>query len=183
MCRRVKFLRLASCLAFASLLPAQVRIQATVPTSPPAWALLQRHLIEQSSAAAIEFARRYLAGADSLAVAAGSQVSAALALALPAWWAWPALNPPLRQWLAALALALFCTGIAYVLYFRLIARIGPARAIAVTFLVPAFAMLWASVFLGEAVTPGMLALGALILLGTGLATGVLRWPARWQHGQ
>jgi drug/metabolite transporter (DMT)-like permease len=129
------------------------------------------------------FARRYLTGVDSLAVAAGSQVSAALALALPAWWAWPVLNPPLRQWLAALALALFCTGIAYVLYFRLIARIGPARAIAVTFLVPAFAMLWASVFLGEAVTPGMLALCALILLGTGLATGVLRWPARWQHGQ
>lgn len=129
------------------------------------------------------FARRYLAGADPLAVATGSQVSAALVLALPACWAWPAVNPPLRQWLAALALALFCTGIAYVLYFRLIVRVGPARAIAVTFLVPAFAMLWASVFLGEAVTPGMLALCAPILLGTGLATGVLRLPTRWRRGR
>ncbi len=57
------------------------------------------------------------------------------------------------------------------------------RAIAVTFLVPAFAMLWASVFLGEAVTPGMLALCAPILLGTGLATGVLRLPTRWRRGR
>jgi len=78
---------------------------------------------------------------------------------------------------------LFCTGIAYVLYFRLIARIGPARAIAVTFLVPAFAMLWAGVFLGEAVTVGMLALCALILLGTSLATGVLGLPRRTRHAR
>ena len=99
------------------------------------------------------FARRYLVGVEPLAVATGSQVSATLALALPAVWAWPAATPSGTAWLAVLALALFCTGIAYVLYFRLIARIGPARAMAVAFLVPAFAMLWAGVFLGEAVTP------------------------------
>jgi drug/metabolite transporter (DMT)-like permease len=64
-----------------------------------------------------------------------------------------------------------------VLYFRLIARVGPARAIAVTFLVPAFAMLWAALFLAEEVTPVMLALCALVLLGTSLATGMLRLPA------
>jgi drug/metabolite transporter (DMT)-like permease len=123
------------------------------------------------------FARRALTGVNSLAVASGSQVCAALLLALPAWWAWPAVNPGLVPWLALAALALLCTGLAYVLYFRLIARIGPARAISVTFLVPAFAMLWAGVFLGEAVTPGMLALCALILLGTSLATGLLQLPA------
>ena len=122
------------------------------------------------------FARRYLTGVEPLAVAAGSQVSATLALALPAAATWPNAAPSGVAWLAVLALALLCTGIAYVLYFRLIARIGPARAIAVTFLVPAFAMLWAGVFLGEAVTPAMLALGALILLGTSLATGALQWP-------
>lgn len=122
------------------------------------------------------FARRYLVRVEPLAVATGSQVSATLALALPAAAAWPAAAPSGEAWLATVALALFCTGIAYVLYFRLIARVGPARAIAVTFLVPAFAMLWAGVFLGEAVTPGMLALCALILLGTGLATGVLQLP-------
>ena len=123
------------------------------------------------------FARHALAGVNSLAVATGSQLSAALVLVLPAWWAWPATNPPLHQWLAVLALALFCTGIAYVLYFRLIARVGPASAISVTFLVPAFALFWAAVFLDEAVTPVMLALCAVTLLGTSLATGMLRLPS------
>ncbi len=123
------------------------------------------------------FARRSLAGVDPLAVAAGSQLAAALVLALPAWWTWPATTPAPQHWLAVLALAVFCTGIAYMLYFRLIARVGPAKAIAVTYLVPAFAMLWAGVFLGEPITPRMLALCAVILLGTSLATGMLQLPA------
>jgi drug/metabolite transporter (DMT)-like permease len=123
------------------------------------------------------FARRMLAGVDSLAVATGSQVAAALALALPAWWTWPATNPSPQHWLAVLALAVFCTGIAYMLYFRLIARVGPAKAISVTYLVPAFAMLWAAAFLGEPITPRMLALCAVILLGTSLATGMLQLQA------
>jgi drug/metabolite transporter (DMT)-like permease len=116
------------------------------------------------------YARRYPARVEPLAVAAGSQASAAAVLAWPAWWAWPAADPSWEHWLAVLALALFCTGIAYILYFRLIARVGPARAIAVTFLVPAFAMLWAALFLAEEVTPVMLALCALILLGTSRPT-------------
>jgi drug/metabolite transporter (DMT)-like permease len=124
------------------------------------------------------FARRFLQGVDSLAVATGSQVSAALALAVPAWRAWPASTPAPAAWWAVLALALLCTGLAYVLYFRLIARIGPARAITVTYLVPAFAMVWAATFLGEAITPAMLGTAALILLGTSLATGVLQWGRR-----
>lgn len=45
-----------------------------------------------------------------------------------------------------------------------------------TFLIPAFAMLWASLFLGEAVSLGMLATTCMILLGTGLATGLARLP-------
>ena len=122
------------------------------------------------------FVRRHLATADPLAVACGSQISAALALALPALLLWPAAAPPTPAWLAAAALALPCTGLAYVLYFRLIARIGPARAITVTFLIPAFAMLWASLFLGEAISLGMLGTACVILLGTGLATGLLRLP-------
>jgi drug/metabolite transporter (DMT)-like permease len=122
------------------------------------------------------FARQALSGVQPLAVAAGSQLAAGLVLALPAASAWPVVNPPPQAWLAVAALALLSTGLAYVLYFRLIARIGPAKAITVTFLVPAFAMAWAGLFLGEAVTPAMLAACAVILLGTGLATGLLTLP-------
>jgi len=71
-------------------------------------------------------------------------------------------------------LAFACTGLAYLMYFRLIAQIGPANAIAVTYLVPLFAMLWGAWFLGETLTAAMLAGGAVILVGTGLATGMVR---------
>jgi drug/metabolite transporter (DMT)-like permease len=76
------------------------------------------------------------------------------------------------------ALGVLCTGAAYFLYFRLIARLGPARASSVTFLSPFFGTLWGSVFLGEVVTLTMVAAGGVILLGTALATGVLSFGGR-----
>lgn len=125
---------------------------------------------------AANYAKRAAAAVPPLAVATGSQVVATLALAPLAWWAWPATPPGARAWVAALLLALLCTAIAYILYFRLIARVGTARAMSVTFLIPAFAALWGYVFLGELPTAAMLAGCAVILLGTALATGVLRLP-------
>lgn len=124
------------------------------------------------------YARSRLTGVRPMAVAAGSQASAALVLAGPAWAAWPQRSPSLLPWIAALALAVLCTGAAYVLYFRLIARIGAARAITVTYLVPVFAMLWAWLALGERITAGMLAGCAVVLLGVGLANGLVGTPFR-----
>jgi drug/metabolite transporter (DMT)-like permease len=121
--------------------------------------------------------KRHLSGVPPLAVAAGSQLAAAVVLALPAAWWWPAVAPPPLAWLTTAMLAVLCTGLAYLLYFRLIAHIGPANAIAVTFLIPAFAVLWGWLFLGEALTPTMLLGCAVILVGTALATGLLN-PTR-----
>lgn len=126
---------------------------------------------------AANVSRRHLAGVPPMAVAAGSQFAAALLLAVPAAAAWPAVMPGAMSWLAAGTLAVACTGAAYVLYFRLIANTGAANAISVTFLIPAFAMLWGWLFLAERPTAGMLAGCAVILLGTALSTGVLRWPS------
>lgn len=121
----------------------------------------------------VNYTRKRLAGVPPLAVAAGSQGAAALVSALPAWWAWPAVTPGPAAWGAAAVLALACTGLAYLLYFRLIAHVGPAQAIAVTYLIPAFAIGWGALFLGERVTPSMLAGCAIVLLGTALATGFI----------
>jgi drug/metabolite transporter (DMT)-like permease len=74
-----------------------------------------------------------------------------------------------------------CTAAAYVLYFRLIAAIGPARAISVTFLIPAFAILLGALFLGEELTARMLAGAAVVLVGTALATGMVQLPPG-RHG-
>jgi drug/metabolite transporter (DMT)-like permease len=120
--------------------------------------------------------KRHLSGVPPLAVAAGSQLGAALALALPAALWWPAVAPSALAWMTTALLAVLCTGVAYLLYFRLIAHIGPANAIAVTFLIPAFAVLWGWMFLGERLTPAMVLGCAIILVGTGLATGLLKGP-------
>ena len=69
------------------------------------------------------------------------------------------------------ALGALGSGVAYPLYFTLIARAGASRAILVTYLVPAFALVYGAVFLDEAVTATALAGLALILGGTTLATG------------
>ena len=127
---------------------------------------------------AANYAKRRLADAPPLAVATGSQLAATLVLVLPAWWLWPAAAPSATAWSSVAGLALLCTALAYLLYFRLIAKLGAARAISVTFLLPLFGVLWGALFLGEAVTPAMGIGCAVILLGTAMTTGVLRWPVR-----
>jgi drug/metabolite transporter (DMT)-like permease len=124
---------------------------------------------------AASFTKRYLTGVTPLAVAAGSQVSAAALLLAPGVTFWPATPPGATAWGAVVLLGVLSTGVAYVLYFRLIAHVGPASAVAVTFLIPAFAVFWGWLALGETVTPPMAAGCAVILLGTALATGQLRW--------
>ncbi|WP_298825201.1 DMT family transporter [uncultured Piscinibacter sp.] len=119
------------------------------------------------------YTKKRLQGVAPMAVAAGSQLSAALLLALPALWWWPAEMPSARAWTMVALLALLCTGLAYLMYFRLIAHVGPANAIAVTFLIPAFAVLWGWLFLAEPLTAAMAVGCGVILLGTALATGVL----------
>jgi drug/metabolite transporter (DMT)-like permease len=123
------------------------------------------------------FTKRFLTGVPPLAVATGSQLSSALVLAVPALVWWPAAMPSATAWSAAALLAVGCTGIAYILFFRLIAHIGPANALSVTFLIPVFAVLWGWLFLHEGLTPQMLLGCAVILLGTSLTTGVLKPPA------
>ena len=75
-------------------------------------------------------------------------------------------------------LALACTGLAYLLYFRLMANAGVTAALSVTYLIPVFALLWGWLWLDETPTGTMLLGCAVILLGTALATGKLRLPAR-----
>ena len=127
---------------------------------------------------AANYSRRKLVGVPPMAQAAGSQLSAAVLLLAPALWAWPAVSPSPAAWAAVAALSLACTGLAYVLYFRLIAHAGAANAMSVTFLIPAFAIAWGWLFLGEQPTATMLLGCAVILLGTALATGALKLPAR-----
>ena len=141
-----------------------------------AWGILACLLATISYAVAASFTRRYLSGLNSLMVATGSQIGAALGLALPTLLMWPAQAPSLKAWGALLALGTLCTAVAYVLFFRLIERLGPARAITVTFTIPVFAVFYGVTLLGETVTTWMLFCGVIVLCGTALATGLVKLP-------
>jgi drug/metabolite transporter (DMT)-like permease len=120
------------------------------------------------------YAKKRLAGVPPMAMAAGSQLAAALLLAGPAWLQRPQAMPGTTAWVTLALLALLCTGVAYVLYFRLIANIGATNASAVTFLMPAFAAAFGWLFLDEQLSLSMIAGGVVILMGTALAMGL--WP-------
>jgi drug/metabolite transporter (DMT)-like permease len=115
------------------------------------------------------FIKRRLANVPTFGIAAASQLMAALVLAPAAAMA-PAPGPVTPLVVANVAaLALASTAVAYLIYFKLIADIGPTRTMTVTFLIPLFGVLWGNVFLDEALTLDMLAGGALIVAGTALA--------------
>jgi drug/metabolite transporter (DMT)-like permease len=120
------------------------------------------------------FTRRYASHIKPLAIATGSQAGAALALLPIAVLTWPESPVSLTAWAAAITMGLFSTALAYILYFRLIANTGPTNAITVTYLIPLFAMLLGAVVIDEPVTASMVVGCAVILLGTSLATGVIR---------
>jgi drug/metabolite transporter (DMT)-like permease len=124
------------------------------------------------------FTRRYAGRIKPLAVAAGSQVGAALVLLPVAILTWPETPISATAWAAAVTMGLFSTALAYILYFRLIANTGPTNAITVTYLIPLFAMLLGALVIDEPITVSMIVGCAVILLGTALATGLLRLPTR-----
>lgn len=78
-------------------------------------------------------------------------------------WQVPTAQPTPASWLAVTALALASTSLAYLIFFRLIRDLGPIRATSVTFLIPAFGVLWGVIFLGEPLTLGMLMGFGLVL--------------------
>jgi drug/metabolite transporter (DMT)-like permease len=144
----------------------------------PGWAVLACLLATLCYGISASYTKRYLSGLPSLVTATGSQIGATLGLALPALWLWPAQAPGLNAWLALLVVGVVCTGVAYILYFRLIERAGPARALAVTFVVPVFAVFYGVLFLGEEVTSWMLICGVVIVCGTALSTGLVKLSSR-----
>jgi drug/metabolite transporter (DMT)-like permease len=120
------------------------------------------------------FAKKYLMDVDATTNAAGSMIGATIALAPLAAMTWPATPISAHAWEAVIALGVCCTGIAYVLYFGLVASAGPARAMTVTFVIPLFGILWGALFLDEHVSLVMMEGCAVVLAGTALATGVVK---------
>ncbi|MFC5742677.1 DMT family transporter [Dyella tabacisoli] len=123
----------------------------------------------------VHYSHRRLRTVSPMSTTAGSQIVAALLLTPSTIWQWPAQTPSTQAWLAMLGLAVACTAVAYLLFFRLIARVGAARSMTVLYLIPAFGVLWGTLFLGETFTMAMAVGCVVILLGTALTTGLIRF--------
>jgi drug/metabolite transporter (DMT)-like permease len=118
------------------------------------------------------YVKRTFAGVSPLAMTIGQQGAAAAILLPLAAASLPGEAPPLPAALSALALALLCTAVAYLLYFRLIENVGPTKTLAVTFLIPVFGLLFGVVLLDEPVGLGTLVGFAIISYGVALVTEI-----------
>ena len=138
------------------------------------WAVLACLLATTCYGLGTAFSQRHLKGIPPLATATGSQLGACVALLGPGIYFWPATPPDGTAWLGLLVVGALCTGLAYLLYFRLIAKTGATRTLSVTYLIPLFANLIGVLLLGELITWTMVVFGLLILLGTALANGLFK---------
>jgi len=122
-------------------------------------------------------------GVNSLAATCGSLLFASILMLPFGVYYWPAQNPSLNAWLAVVVMALFSTAWGIVLFFRLIANIGPQKAITVTYLIPLVGMGLGALFIDEPVTKGMVIGCGLILTGVSLATGLIGGKKAAQSAQ
>ncbi len=151
---------------------ASFKPNASGPAS--GWAVLAILLACLCYGVAASYTKRYLSGLPALVTATGSQLGASLGLVLPTLWLWPQRMPSPTAWLALLAVGVLCTGVAYILYFRLIENVGPARSLTVTFVIPVFAVIYGVILLGETVSAWMLVCAAIIVCGTALSAGLIQ---------
>jgi drug/metabolite transporter (DMT)-like permease len=114
------------------------------------------------------YSKKKSAGIAPPLMATGSQLGAALVLLpfLPLAPVRAEVTPTVL--LFAALLALLCSAVAYFIYFRLVADLGPTKALTVTFLIPLFALLWGTLFLGEEIGLGTVAGCVLVVLATWL---------------
>lgn len=122
---------------------------------------------------AVNITAQKLQGVSGLSITVGSLLFASLTLMPFAFYFRPEQIPDGSIWISVIALGVLCTGIAYLMFYRLIGRIGSHRAISSTFMVPMFSIVWGAIFLGEPITYYMIAGCVLVLLGVSMTTGKL----------
>lgn len=112
----------------------------------------------------INLVKKHLSHLPPAAVACATLFASTVMLMPFALYQWPDHAVSTRSWWSVVALGVFCSGLAFVMYYRLIARIGSSRASTVTYLIPLFAVTWAWLFLKEPLTLHMTIACATILL-------------------
>jgi drug/metabolite transporter (DMT)-like permease len=129
------------------------------------------------------YTKTHLSQVKPLALATSSQLCASVCLLPFGLATLPAVMPSNDGIAAVLIIGILCTGIAYVLFFRLIAELGAAKAVSVTYLIPAFGLLWGALFLQEQITLSIVLGSVVILFGVGLTTGTFQRLIKFPTGK
>jgi drug/metabolite transporter (DMT)-like permease len=125
------------------------------------------------------YLRRSFLGVPSLGVAAGSMATSALLVAPVAAFQLPDAMPSAKALWAVVVLGALGTGIAFWIFYTLIAEVGAARAAVVAYMAPGFAVGYGAAFLDEPVSGAAIGGLALILAGSWLAAeGRAPWRAK-----
>jgi drug/metabolite transporter (DMT)-like permease len=110
-------------------------------------------------------------GIHPIAMATGSLALGGLIMTPTVPFSLPPAMPSMLALGCVTALSLLSSGVAQAVFIPLIVKIGPTRAMCVSFLIPLFSMVWGYIFLGERVT-GSTLIGATVVLG---AMGLVLW--------
>ena len=124
----------------------------------------------------LHFSKRNLSHLSAREITVGSMAASSTLLLLPGLWFWPDASPSATAWASAILLAMVCTAIAFLLFFRLLASAGPMASSTVTFLVPLFAIGWGIMLLNESMTLQLLIGMAITLCGTAITLQLVRIP-------
>ena len=113
---------------------------------------------------------RKLGAVPAMAAIAMAMVINSIIYAPFAIMTWPQAAVPAITWASVIVLGVICTALAFILFFSLVAEVGPARTTVITYINPAVAVVLGIVVLSEPITPGLLIGFPLILIGSFLAT-------------
>lgn len=139
------------------------------------WSILAALVATLCYGVAGNFTKQRLSHLPVQVVAGGSTALSALILLIPGLLLWPESMPSTQAWLNTLALALFSTALAFLVYFQLLSSAGATATSTVTFLVPVSALGWGYVFLGETISLTVWLGMAITLFGTAITTRLIRF--------
>ena len=115
--------------------------------------------------------KRAITRMQPLEIAAGIHGISMVFLLPGAVWSWPQAHFTVGALAAVALMGVVTSGLAYWMHIRILAHVTPVAAMSPTFMIPMFGVTWGHIFLGEQLSSGIYAGGALVLLATGLITG------------
>ena len=142
----------------------------------PGWAILAGLVATFCYGIAVNFSKKRLAHLSADQITTGSMLASTAMLLIPGIYFWPETNPSTVAWGSAIGLAVVCTAIAFLLFFRVLSRAGAMASATVTFLVPVFAIAWGVSLLGETLNARLILGMVVTLFGTAITLQMIRLP-------